>query len=95
MRIRVADQRNIIAHLQNGIAVRVRQNTVAADTLDITTGLAINPQLAQIFTVGPGDQFRPDAIGANNRQIDFTFGVGVQAALTSDLLGAGLKILML
>ncbi|MNT40096.1 hypothetical protein D3C72_1763890 [compost metagenome] len=95
MRVRVADQGDIIPHLQHCITVRVSQNTVAANTFDIAARLAVDTQFAQVFAVGPGNQLRPDAIGANDGQIDFTFGVGVQTALARNLLGAGLEILML
>jgi hypothetical protein len=40
-------------------------------------------------------QLRADAVGADHRQVDFTFGIGIEAALAGDLLGAGLQILML
>ena len=95
VRVRVAHQRNIVAHLQHRVAVRVGQNAVAADAFDIAAGLAINAQLAQIFAIGPRHQLRADAIGADHRQVNFTFGIGIEAALAGDLLGAGLQILML
>ncbi len=95
MGIRVADQRDLIAHLQHRVPVRVGENTVAANTLDIAAGLAVDPQLAQIFAICPGHQFRPDAIGADHRQIDFAVSIGIQPALAGDLLGTGLQILVL
>ncbi len=95
MGVRVANQRDIVAHLQYRVAIRVRQDTVTTNTLDIAAGLAVNSQLTKIFAVRPRDQFRADAVGADNRQIDFTLGVGIQTALAGDLLGAGLQILML
>ena len=95
MGIRVAHQGDIIAHLQHRIAVRVRENAVAADALNVAAGLAVNTQLAQIFTISPRHQLRTDAVGADHRQIDLTPGVGIETALAGDLLGAGLQILML
>ena len=93
--IRVTHQRDIVAHLQHRVAVRVRQNAVTADTFDIAARLAVNPQLAQVFAVSPCHQLWPDAIGADYREIDFTFGIGIETALARDLLGAGLQILVL
>ena len=95
MGVRVTHQRDVVAHLQHRVAVRVRQNAVAADTFDVAARLAVNPQFAKIFAVCPCHQLRPDAVGADNREIDFTFGIGIQAALAGDLLGAGLQILVL
>ncbi len=95
MGIRVTHQGDIIAHLQHRIAVRVRENAVAADALNVAAGLAVNAQLAQVFTISPRHQLRADAVGADHRQIDLAPGVGIEAALAGDLLGAGLQILML
>ncbi|MNU02278.1 hypothetical protein D3C72_2459380 [compost metagenome] len=67
MRIGITYQRDIVAHLQHRVAIRVRQNAVAANAFDVTAGLAIDPQLTQIFTVSPGHQLRPHAIGADHR----------------------------
>ena len=47
------------------------------------------------FLPSASHQLRADAIGADHRQVNFTFGVRVQAALAGDGLGAGLEILML
>ena len=93
--VRVAHQRNIVTHLQHRVAVRVGQNTVATNAFNIAAGLAVNTQFAQIFAIRPGHQLRADAVGADHRQVDFTFGIGIEAALAGDLLGAGLQILML
>ena len=93
--VRVTHQRDVVAHLQHRVAVRVRQNAVAADTFDVAARLAVNPQFAQVFAVSPRHQLRPDAVGADHREINFTFGVGIQTTLAGDLLGAGLQILML
>lgn len=95
MGVRITYQRDLIAHLQHRIAVRGRQNAVAANTLDVAPGLTVDPQLAQVLTVGPGYQLRPHAVGADHRKINFTVGIVVEAALAGNLLGAGLKILML
>ena len=95
VRVRVTHQRDVVAHLQHRVTVRVRQNAVTADTFDVAPGLAVNPQLAKIFPVCPCHQLRSDAVGADHREVDFTFAVGIQPALTGDLLGTGLQILML
>ena len=73
VRVRITHQRNIVAHLQHRVAVRVGQNAVAADAFDIAAGLAINTQLAQIFAIRPGNQLRANAVGADHRQVHFTF----------------------
>ena len=93
--IRVTDQGNVIAHLQHGVAVRVCQNAVTANTFDIAACLAVNPQLAEVFPVRPCNQLGPNAVGANHGQIDFTLAVGVQTAFAGNLLSAGLQILVL
>ena len=93
--VRVANKGDVIAHLEHRVTVRVCQNAVTTDTFDVAAGLTVDPQLAQVFPVGPGNQLRPDAVGADHRQVNFTFGVRVQAALAGDGLGAGLEILML
>ena len=54
------------------------------------SGLAVNAQLAQVFTISPRHQLRADAVGADHRQVHLTPGIGVEAALAGDLLGAGL-----
>ncbi|MNC54208.1 hypothetical protein D3C75_1036820 [compost metagenome] len=93
--VRVTDQRDFIPFLQHSVTVRVCQNTVTANTFDIATGLAINTQFAQIFAIRPGNKFRTDAVGADNGQVNFACGIGIQTAFTSDLLSAGLQILVL
>ncbi len=94
VRVRIADQRNLIAHLQHRIAIRVRQNTVTTNTFDIAACLAVNTQLAQVLpSVQPPVPANP--IGADNRQINLAISIGIQTALASNLLGAGLQILML
>ncbi|CRZ51924.1 Uncharacterised protein [Vibrio cholerae] len=63
---------NFIPFLQNGITIRMGQNAMSADTLNITACLTVDTQLAQITTVDPVNQFRSDSIGTDDRQIDFT-----------------------
>lgn len=51
-------------------------------------------QLAQVLpSVQPPVPANP--IGADNRQINLAISIGIQTALASNLLGAGLQILML
>ena len=94
--VRVADQRNLVAHLQHRVTVRVGQNAVAADAFDVTAGLAVDAQFTQVLAVGPGHQLRgADAVGADLRQVDLALAVGVQAAFAGDLLGRGGQVLVL
>ena len=95
MCVRITHQGYFIAHLQYRVAIRVGQDAVATDAFNITTGLAIDTQFAQIFAIGPCHQLRTNAIGADHRQIHFAVGVCVQTPFTCDLLGAGLQVLML
>lgn len=95
MGVWITHQGYLIAHLQHRVTIRVGKNAVATDTFNVTTGLTINTQFAQIFTIGPCHQLRANAIGANHREVNFTIGVSIQAPFTRDLLGAGLQILML
>ena len=53
MGVRITHQGYLIAHLQHRITIRVGQNAVATDAFNVTTGLAINTQFAQIFAIGP------------------------------------------
>lgn len=95
VRVRIADQRNLIAHLQHRIAIRVRQNTVTANTFDIAACLAVNTSSRRFLPSVQSHQFRANPIGADNRQINLAISIGIQTALASNLLGAGLQILML
>lgn len=90
MSIRIADKRNLIAHLQYRIAVRVCQNTVATDAFNVATGRAVNTELTQVFSIGPCYQFRADTVSANDRQVYLPVRVSVRAAFTGNLLGTGL-----
>src|SRR5690606_3851567 len=93
--VRVANKGDVIAHLEYCVTVRVCQNAVTTDTFDVAAGLTVNPQLAQVFPVGPGNQLWPDAVGADHRQVYFTFRVRIQTTLSGNGLGTGLEILML
>ncbi len=62
---RISDRRNLIAHLRHRIAIRIRQNTVTANTFDIATCLAVNTQRAG-FAVSRAVRTNP--IGADNRK---------------------------
>ena len=62
--LRIADQGDLVPLLDDGVAVRARQNAVAADPLHVTTGVGVDAGFAQGATADPGGEFRADAIGA-------------------------------
>ena len=95
MCIGIAHERDIITKLQHCISIGTGENTVTADTLNVTTCLTIDTQLAQVFAAAPRHQFRAHAIGADHRQEDFTLAVGIQTAFPRNLLRTGRQILML